>query len=86
MSRAARRDPALALADAGPKVRRLFDDPVAEDARYFKKYGYFPVMHLLVVRRDVAEKTPQLAPALIDMWEQSKRVAVSGSDAPSCSY
>jgi len=71
-----------ALAAAGDKVRRLFADPAGEDERYFRKYGYFPVMHLLVIRRDVAEKLPGLAPALIDMWEQSKRIAYDYYEDP----
>lgn len=71
-----------ALAAAGDKVRRLFADPMEEDARYFGKYGYFPVMHLLVIRRDVAGRAPELAPALIDMWEQAKRIAYDYYEDP----
>lgn len=71
-----------ALAAAGDKVRRLFADPMAEDGRYYQKYGYFPVMHLLAVRRDVADRVPDLAPALIDMWEESKRIAYDYYEDP----
>lgn len=71
-----------ALAAAGGKVRRLFSDPMAEDERYYRKYGYFPVMHLLAVRRDVADRVPQLAPALIEMWEEAKRIAYDYYEDP----
>jgi 4,5-dihydroxyphthalate decarboxylase len=71
-----------ALAAAGDKVRRLFSDPAAEDERYFRKYGYFPVMHLLAIRRDVAERVPELAPALIPMWEEAKRIAYDYYEDP----
>ena len=53
------------LAAAGDKVKSLFTEPEAEDERYFKKYGYFPVMHLLAMRRDTFEKAPELPMALI---------------------
>ena len=70
------------LAAAGDKVRRLFIDPEAEDERYFKKYGYFPVMHLLAMRRDTFEKVPQLPPAMIEMWNQSKDIAYQYYEDP----
>ena len=71
-----------ALAAAGDKVRRLFPDPMQEDQRYYQKYGYFPLMHLLAIRRDVAQRVPNLAPALIDMWEESKRIAYDYYEDP----
>ena len=39
-------------------MRRLFADPDAEELRYFKKYGYFPIMHILAIRNEVAEREP----------------------------
>jgi 4,5-dihydroxyphthalate decarboxylase len=76
---------AASLIGAGDKVRRLFREPAVEDANYFRKYGFFPAMHLLVIRRDVAERVPELAPALIEMWEQSKRLAYQYYDDPAYS-
>ena len=76
---------AASLSAAGGKIRRLFADPAAEDARYFEKYGFFPAMHLLVIRRELAERVPELAPALIDMWEESKRLAYQYYDDPAYS-
>lgn len=74
-----------ALRAGGTGVRRLFPDPEAEDERYFRKYGFFPVMHLLVVRRDVLERAPEIGPALIDMWEEAKRIAYRYYDDPAYS-
>ncbi len=76
---------AASLMGAGDRVRRLFRDPRAEDAKYFRKYGFFPAMHLLVIRRDVAERVPELAPALMAMWEESKRIAYRYYDDPAYS-
>ena len=70
------------LAAAGDKVRRLFLDPETEDEGYFKKYGYFPIMHLLVMRRDVITKVPELPNDLIHLWDQAKNIAYKYYDDP----
>jgi len=55
--------------------RRLFRDSRAEELRYFRKYGFFPVMHLMVARRELIERQPDLALALMAMLEEAKRIA-----------
>ena len=62
--------------DAGhPKVARLFPDPAtAED--YYRRTGIFPIMHLLGVRRTLAEAHPWLPGALLKAFEESKRAAL----------
>src|SRR4029079_7868858 len=49
--------------------RRLFRDSRAEELRYFRKYGFFPVMHLMVARRELVDRHPELVPALMAMFE-----------------
>ena len=39
-----------------PRVRRVFPDPVAAEQQYFTETGIFPIMHVVVVRRDVYER------------------------------
>jgi 4,5-dihydroxyphthalate decarboxylase len=55
--------------------RRLFRDSCAEELRYFRKYGFFPVMHLMVARRELIERQPELALDLMAMFEEAKRIA-----------
>jgi 4,5-dihydroxyphthalate decarboxylase len=55
--------------------RRLFRDSRAEELRYFRKYGFFPVMHLLVAKRELVERHPDLVPALMAMFEEAKQEA-----------
>ncbi len=55
--------------------RRLFPDVGAEEVRYFRKYGFYPIMHLLVVKRDLAEKFPELPRELQRMFDDAKKLA-----------
>lgn len=55
-----------------PRVRRLFADPRAESIRYYRKHGWYPIMHVLAFKRELAERMPELPRTLIAMWEQAK--------------
>jgi 4,5-dihydroxyphthalate decarboxylase len=56
-------------------ARRLFADPRAEEERYFAKTGIFPVMHVIVLRRDVYAARPWLARSLFKAFEEARRAA-----------
>ncbi len=56
------------------KARRLFPDAEGEELRYFRKYGYFPIMHILAIRQDLAEREPWLCEAMLEMFTQAKRI------------
>jgi 4,5-dihydroxyphthalate decarboxylase len=55
-----------------PSVRRLFSDPRAEEERYAAETGIFPIMHTVVLRRDVYIARPWLARSLHSAFEQAK--------------
>lgn len=63
--------PSLVLARTD-RSRRLFMDAKSESIRYFKKYGYCPIMHLLVLPLELVEREPWLPRATLEMWEQAK--------------
>jgi 4,5-dihydroxyphthalate decarboxylase len=60
----------------GGPVRRLFDDPVAAEKEYFAATGIFPIMHVVVVRRDVYERHPWVAQSLTKALHLAKRAAM----------
>ncbi|HZT27650.1 MAG TPA: ABC transporter substrate-binding protein [Pseudolabrys sp.] len=60
-----------------PNVGWLFPDPVAAAKDYFKRTGIFPIMHLVGVRRTLAEKHPWLPGAVFKAFEQSKQAALA---------
>jgi 4,5-dihydroxyphthalate decarboxylase len=60
-----------------PHVGWLFSDPIKAASDYFRKTGIFPIMHLLGVRRTLAEKYPWLPAAALKAFEQSKAIALA---------
>ena len=59
-----------------PNVGWLFPDPVAAAKDYFKRTGIFPIMHLVGVRRTIAEQHPWLPGAVFKAFSQAKEVAL----------
>ena len=63
------------FANRDPRVRRVFSDVVAAEKEYFAATGIFPIMHVVVVRRDVYEKYPWVAQSLYKALLQAKQEA-----------
>jgi 4,5-dihydroxyphthalate decarboxylase len=61
----------------GGPVRRLFADPVAAEKAYFAATGIFPIMHVVVVRRDVYERYPWVAQSLTKALYLAKQEAMA---------
>ncbi len=59
-----------------PHVGWLFSDPTAAAKDYYKRTGIFPIMHLVGVRRELAEKHPWLPGAVLKAFEQAKAAAL----------
>ena len=79
-----------AYVERHPKVRRLFRDPRAVEQRYFKKTGIYPIMHIVAIRRNLAEKHGWLPPAVFHAYcrakqldyEESRRIRWAYSSLP----
>jgi 4,5-dihydroxyphthalate decarboxylase len=56
-------------------VKRLFPDYVAKEKEYFKRTKIFPIMHTVVIRRDVYAKNPWVAQSLYKAFVAAKKIA-----------
>ena len=66
-----------------PNVGWLYPDPTAAASAYFRRTGIFPVMHLLGLRRELAERHPWLPMALVKAFTASKDLAMARLADPS---
>lgn len=64
--------PPHSVLEARDRVRMLFPDRKAEALRYFRKHGYYPIMHVLAVQKPVIDAHPWLGRALMDIWDDAK--------------
>jgi len=69
------------LATRPGTVRRLFDDYVAAERDYYRKTRIFPIMHTIVIRRDVHRAHPWIAQSLFKAFSEAKRHARADLDA-----
>ena len=65
------------FARSEPGVARLFPEFRPVEQAYFTKTGLFPIMHVLGVRRRLAEKHPWLASSLFKAFAQAKQLATA---------
>ena len=59
-----------------PRVRRLFPDHEAVERDYFRRTGIFPIMHAVVVTRELAEREPDVVRAVYRGFCEAKAAAV----------
>jgi 4,5-dihydroxyphthalate decarboxylase len=66
-------------------VGRFFADPQGEEERYLREQGYFPIMHVLAFKRELAERYPELPAALFAVFEQARLKALERWNDPNWS-
>ena len=59
-----------------PDVRRLWADHRAEERRFYLETRLFPIMHLVAVRRSLAERHPWLPASVLRAFAEAKRLAI----------
>jgi 4,5-dihydroxyphthalate decarboxylase len=65
--------PPSAFEAGDPRVRRLFPDFRAAEQDYFRRTGLFPIMHTLVIRRDIYDQNHWLAQSLLQAFTRAKQ-------------
>jgi 4,5-dihydroxyphthalate decarboxylase len=59
-----------------PRVRRLWPDHHAEERRFYEETRLFPIMHVVAVRRELAERHPWLPLHVYRAFAEAKRLAI----------
>lgn len=57
------------------KVIRLFPDYRIEEIKYYKETGIFPIMHVIVIRKEVYDENHWIVSSLMKAFERSKQMA-----------
>lgn len=58
-----------------PAVSRLFEDPMQAELDYYSKTKIFPPMHVIAIKRKIAEANPGLAMAVFNAFAQAQKIA-----------
>lgn len=65
-----------AVMEGSPHVRQLFPDYVSVERDYYARTGIYPIMHTVVVRRDLLREHPELARNVLDAFTASRDAAL----------
>ncbi len=74
--------PPVPFLEGAPEVARLFLDPRTEEISYFGRNGFYPIMHVVAIRREIAERDPWVTTSLLTAFEDAKRVWTAYMDDP----
>jgi 4,5-dihydroxyphthalate decarboxylase len=65
----------LALLSANDSVKKLFGNSRAVEAAYFRRTRILPIMHVLALQKNLADKHPELPAKLFRLYVESKKWA-----------
>ncbi|MGH2639407.1 MAG: PhnD/SsuA/transferrin family substrate-binding protein [Rhabdochlamydiaceae bacterium] len=57
-------------------ISRLFNDPKEETKRYYRKTGFYPINHLVILRESLARENPWLPLRLYEAFNRSKQLCL----------
>jgi 4,5-dihydroxyphthalate decarboxylase len=69
-------NPPKAFLAGDPRITRILKDFGAEERAYHARTGFFPIMHLIAVRKSIVEANPDLPRALLDAFTEARDIAM----------
>jgi 4,5-dihydroxyphthalate decarboxylase len=70
-------NPPPSVRRGNPGVARLFPDWRRVEQDYFRRTGFFPIMHVVGIRRTMADEHPWLAAAVYRAFTRAKELAIA---------
>jgi 4,5-dihydroxyphthalate decarboxylase len=67
----------LTFRESGGRIRRLLTDYETAERSFFRQTGFFPIMHVVAMRRDVYESNPWIARSLTAAFREAKSVGMA---------
>jgi 4,5-dihydroxyphthalate decarboxylase len=67
------------------KIRRLFPNAKQEESNYFRKNGFFPIMHVVAFKDEALKQNSWLAGSVMASFEKAKEVCRRYYDDPNWS-
>ena len=61
-------------------LKRVFPNFKEDEVSYFKETGFFPINHVLVVKKEIVNKNPWVVPNLVSAFEKAKQMALDTLD------
>jgi 4,5-dihydroxyphthalate decarboxylase len=68
--------------EGDPRMVRLFPNYKEVELDYFQRTGIFPIMHVTVMKQEIADKFPWVPHSLMRAFEEAKALAYSRVDNP----
>lgn len=68
--------------DGDGTIVRLFPDPKAAEQAYYRATGIFPIMHVVAIRREIAQRYPWIPRTMLEAFEEAKERAMRRLDNP----
>lgn len=69
--------PPRAFVEHSPNVARLFPNTREVEIEYFRRTAIFPIMHTIVLKREIYEQAPWMALNLYDAFERAKSIGLA---------
>ncbi len=79
----------LSFRRGSPNVRRLFPDYAGVEKDYFRRTRIYPIMHTVVIRREICDRDPWVALSLYKAFLRAKDYAfrlISETGSPKASF
>ena len=61
-------------------LKRVFPNFKEAEASYFKETGFFPINHVIVIKKEIVDQNPWVVPNLVSTFEKAKQMALDTLD------